>query len=235
MRTDILHRGYGVLKVTATFLAKNAGTTMYVSFPVDTLFDWYPLNTHYSYKYSEKHDLYYLVVDSEGLDYPRYGVSDNKGAVNKNKSHMEKSLLQGKPLWYNEAVSNHNKEVFSFARSMGIKTPDEDFNQEDVTEGLALFQKGLDVMYDMALTRFTMTGNQPSVEVTNTSDNEDSEAEPLYEYKPNELKHLGGKDEETRACVVLAELSDDEEALYGRLGEVYTMLALMQKIITAKG
>lgn len=235
MKTNIIKGGLGVLKVTATLTAKNAGTTMFARFPSETLFDWYPLNSQYTYRYSEKHDLYYLVVDTDNLVVPRYGVVNNKGGVNKSRSHIKQGMLAGAPEWVNEDVRKDNQETIDFAHSMGIITPQQEYNMNDILEGFNTFQKAMDALYDIALQRCVQfPENNYGIGIDKESSVEYNN-EVFYEYRPTHNNAVDGHDEEARAQHVMATLNEEEEELYIRLGEVYTMLSLMQKIVIARG
>ena len=236
MRTDIIKKGeYGTLQVNGKFTSKDMGAVMYASFPVKTLFDWYPLNSHYTYKYSEKEDMFYLAVDTDGLLIPCYGLENNNTNGVKNKPSMGKSLRTGEPTWRNEEVYLHNQEVIGFATRLGIRSPYEDFTLKDVLDGLSVFQRALDAMYDEATTKYIQYDVKNSKDSLDKDSNTWYDGKEYYQYNPQDVKQITGKDEEARAELVLANLNQDELELYYKLGEVYTMLILMQKIAIARG
>ena len=223
----------GSLEVSAKHLDKEDGSKQYVMFPIDTLFDWYPLNSHYTYNYSERQDLYYLRVMTEGLLIPRYNLANNKGAKLQSRSSLKRSMQVGEPIWWNPQVAEHNKEVFAFAKSMGMTTPEEAYTKEDVACNKETFQKALDALYKSATERYFMVSGN-----TDSYDKEDIlyyEGVPYAQYTPNSTSTLIGTDDDKRAENVLAHSTEEEIELYYRLGEVYTMICLMQKLANLKG
>lgn len=235
MKTNILKGGIGVLKVNATLTTRNSGAVMYARFPVESIFDWYPLNSQYTYKYSEKSDLFYLVVDNERLILPRYGVVDNKGKVNRSRSHIKQGIMSGAPEWVNPDVQADNLEVINFAHSMGIVTPLEDYTLNDILDGFNTFQKALDALYDIALQRCITYPVNNFDKGIDKSSSVSYNNEVFYEYRPAHNNAVDGHDEETRAEHAMSVLNEEEEELYIKLGEVYTMLSIMQKIVIARG
>lgn len=233
MKTSILKSGVGVLQVTASLIDKQSGTLMYARFPAETLFQWYPLNPQYTYRYSEKNDLYYLVVDNDNLIVERYGVKDNKGGVTKNRSHIKQGTHTGAPLWINEDVSEANLKVFSFAKRMGVVTPLKVWTANEVANGFKTVQKALDALYEVALTRCVAEPEIKSEEPLDNMSSREYNGKVFYEYNPVAEHTTVGCDEETRAEVALHTLTQEENELYIQLGEVYTMLTLMSKILVA--
>lgn len=238
MKVNIINREgaktpIGQLQVSAVLMDKTKDKVQYATFPIETLFDWYPLSPNYSYKYSERHNLYYLRIIPEGTVINRYGLADNKEISVKNRPAMGKTLYTGESDWYNPAVKAENLEVFRFAKLMGMHTPEEPYTLEMVEHNQSILQKALDGLYAQCSQWYQETESLTAQEA------EDQlilfEGETYRRYQLDEVYTIEGTDDEKRAEHVLSHLTENEIELYYRLGEVYTMICLMRKVAKAGG
>lgn len=230
MRINIVSDTRGVLETSPTInptSPRPVSTAWHQVFPVESIFDWYPLNPQYVLTHSKSTGQYSLQVDAELLVKCDYGVPlDQSKAI---------SLPNQEGQWFNLDIREANEAVFAFARQLGVVTPEDSFNLATIDEGFVTFHQVMDGIHKVALIRYTALTEEEKQLASTPSSCVERQGETFYEYAPHVKTAIRGGDEETRLELVLATLTKEEEDLYFRLGEVYTMLCMMRKIVMARG
>lgn len=197
----------------------SGGRGVRMDFPLETIFNWYPLCNRYDYRYRKSSDTLYLVLAHQSSAPSRYGVKEAKGRA------ISKVASFKKDTWCNSEVIKDNKAVYAFAKRLGIATPDTDYTLADVNNGLKKVQDCLDTLlniekqrvemkYQKAVTRYAETGNTGYRSF-------------IRKYEEQQ-KH----DREDQTSFILENCTRKTLNVYLNLGDVYTMLSIMRKVVS---
>lgn len=191
----------------------NRGVARTLEFPLDSLFDWYPLDQRYEYRLSVSRDKLYLIpVEDCNGDY-KYNVKSSKKRVD---SRIGSFTM---PRWYSKEVAKANQEIFKFAKKYDIVTPDQECTLEDIQASIERVQDVLDMLYKFEY-------NKLREYYTGLIDEDMLSGEAQTSYK-----YFLVADRETKATMVLANTESHTDNLYSKFGEVYVMLNTMRKVV----
>ncbi|UQT00081.1 hypothetical protein NGDEOPKE_00132 [Enterococcus phage vB_OCPT_Carl] len=192
------------------------------SFPLETLFDWYPCCPRYEYQYStSRKKLYLRLLDSDKTLVARYGVGDNKKRV------ISKIACFNENEWYNEEVANENAELFNFAEQYDIVTPlKDDYTLKEVDDSIS---KVLDIL-DLLYTNQKVKVEEELINKVDTLQLSKPYSDELKQaYK--DISEYMRLDREEKATYVLSRSLDSLNSVYEKFGNVYTMLNIMRKVV----
>lgn len=201
MKTSKINETKGKVLVKAT-----EGHEKAFHYHLETLFDWYPLNPKYDYLYSRKNNKMYIVQKEPSLP-THYGVTQNKDRINEDYAcfYLDE--------WFNPEVSRENKTVFANARRWGIITPQETYTIGRVQRDLVKVGDILKILFELEEEHLERNIKNHEIDIT-------------YE----ELSQIMKSNREDYVTEVF-KMNNTENENYQKLGEIYTMLQLMRKIV----
>lgn len=109
-----------------------------VSFPSDTIKDWYPLEVNYEYKFNPISNRLYLAPLEAKQGSWIYGITSTHGRVNSKVASFDMDT------WYCKEVAEDNQRVFKTASQIGLKTLEDDYTLKDVKENYKLMKTLID-------------------------------------------------------------------------------------------
>lgn len=169
-------------------------------FDIDTLADWYPLNLNYEYRYStRKEDMYLVSTDSKGVN-NSYQIKEKKTKSEANNREAITCIN-----WNNDLVKERNREVMAFAKGLGITTFQDEWNNRDIADSFVIVSDCLDNLKRTIGARFKEF------------------------HKKDEVQGYVNGGLEEKEIIMFNYINEDEQEIYFKLGEIYTMLNLMKK------
>lgn len=170
-------------------------------FGIESMPEWYPLCANYDYFYSHVTGCLYLSILPKKPRLYRYGI-----VYEKNRSISSYGRFDPCDYWSCSAVKTDNQVTEKLAHKLGVKTWRDSYTETDVVNGI---------------TKVTATIYQLTTKYIQAyADNINPEARRYY---------LGStKTHQTQ--LALGVISQEQEEVYERLGEVYTMLTIMRKL-----
>lgn len=166
----------------------------------DTLLDWYPFNSLYSYVLDKDGETM-ILKRGRGLNNISYGITDSKSELVSNPKYQCKV---GK--WVNPAVRRDNKKMIADAKEWGIPTLEDDFDEEIVNMGMRKLGDRLAELSNSVINYYL-------------SDKDDAD----------KLSFLV-KERDSQLNIALTDCKGYIAQKYCRIGEIYVMLKLMKKM-----
>ena len=166
----------------------------------DTLLDWYPFNSLYSYVLDKDGETM-ILKRGRGLNNISYGITDSKSELVSNPKYQCKV---GK--WVNPAVRRDNKKMIADAKEWGIPTLEDDFDEEIVNMGMRKLGDRLAELSNSVINYYL-------------SDKDDAD----------KLSFLV-KERDSQLNIALTDCKGYIAQKYCRIGEIYVMLKLMKKL-----
>lgn len=166
----------------------------------DTLLDWYPFNSLYSYVLDKDGETM-ILKRGRGLNNISYGITDSKSKLVSNPKYQCKV---GK--WVNPAVRRDNKKMIADAKEWGIPTLEDDFDEEIVNMGMRKLGDRLAELSNSVINYYL-------------SDKDDAD----------KLSFLV-KERDSQLNIALTDCKGYIAQKYCRIGEIYVMLKLMKKM-----
>ena len=166
----------------------------------DTLLDWYPFNSLYSYVLDKDGETM-ILKRGRGLNNISYGITDSKSELVSNPKYQCKV---GK--WVNPAVRRDNKKMIEDAKEWGIPTLEDDFDEEIVNMGMRKLGDRLAELSNSVINYYL-------------SDKDDAD----------KLSFLV-KERDSQLNIALTDCKGYIAQKYCRIGEIYVMLKLMKKM-----
>lgn len=180
------------------------------SFPLETIFDWYPCCLSYSYNYSTREQRLYLVLeDRSDIRKVHYGMSQ----TNKRSISEIASMKYGE--WCSKEVKEENEKMFDFARIYGIITPDEEFTLKEVEDSISRVQDIFDMLYTFSYKDLLNRGIEGK----------------LSDKETEQLSRIDNYEKEGKARFILSRASETTKDRYEQFGEVLNMLFIMRKMV----
>lgn len=198
----------------------SGGRGVRIDFPLDTIFNWYPLCNRYDYRYRNSTETLYLVLAHQSDYAPnRYGIKKAKGRAMSNVASFKKAK------WCNPEVVKDNKAIYAFAKRLGIVTPDTDYTLADVVDGLKKVQDCLDTLLNIEKQRVEMKYQKAVMRYAETGN---TGYRPFIAKYEEQQKH----DREDQTSFILEHCTRKTLDVYLNLGDVYTMLSIMRKVVS---
>lgn len=166
----------------------------------DTLLDWFPFNSLYSYVLDKDGETM-ILKRGRGLNNISYGITDSKSELVNNPKYQCKV---GK--WVNPAVRRDNKKMIADAKEWGIPTIDEPFDMNTVNTGMKMLGDRLAELSNSVINYYL-------------SDKDDAD----------KLSFLV-KERDSQLNIALTDCKGYIAQKYCRIGEIYVMLKLMKKM-----
>lgn len=166
----------------------------------DTLLDWFPFNSLYSYVLDKDGETM-ILKRGRGLNNISYGITDSKSELVNNPKYQCKV---GK--WVNPAVRRDNKKMIADAKEWGIPTIDEPFDMNTVNTGMKMLGDRLAELSNSVINYYL-------------SDKDDAD----------KLSFLV-KERDSQLNIALTDYKGYIAQKYCRIGEIYVMLKLMKKM-----
>lgn len=166
----------------------------------DTLLDWFPFNSLYSYVLDKDGETM-ILKRGRGLNNISYGITDSKSELVNNPKYQCKV---GK--WVNPAVRRDNKKMIEDAKEWGIPTIDEPFDMNTVNTGMKMLGDRLAELSNSVINYYL-------------SDKDDAD----------KLSFLV-KERDSQLNIALTDCKGYIAQKYCRIGEIYVMLKLMKKM-----
>lgn len=166
----------------------------------DTLLDWFPFNSLYSYVLDKDGETM-ILKRGRGLNNISYGITYSKSELVNNPKYQCKV---GK--WVNPAVRRDNKKMIADAKEWGIPTIDEPFDMNTVNTGMKMLGDRLAELSNSVINYYL-------------SDKDDAD----------KLSFLV-KERDSQLNIALTDCKGYIAQKYCRIGEIYVMLKLMKKM-----
>lgn len=144
------------------------------SFPIDSLLEWYPLDSRYTIGYAQKRNHIYITPTRDIKDsFSSYGVKYKGGRARSNVASCTTYLL------YIDEVYQDNKKVVDFCKKHNILTLGTICNREELNASFSRAMLLLDSRTSTIVSRYL--ADNPEIELrANTSDKIEEQALLLY-------------------------------------------------------
>lgn len=166
----------------------------------DTLLDWYPFNSLYSYTL-DKDGKTMILKRGRGYNNISYGITDTKSDLVNNPKYQCST-----DTWVNQAVKRDNKKMIEDAKEWGIPTIDQPFDMNTVNMGMKKLGDRLSELSNVMIEYYL-------------SDKDDADR----------LAFLV-KERDSQVNIALSDCKGYIAQKYCRIGEIYVMLKLMKKM-----
>lgn len=198
----LIDKTTGDISVRLTKTLEGGDTTTIPVSTKENLKNWYPFNINYQYVYSESQGRAYL---------KELGKSENNSIARPlitplGSSNLKFMEFRNKNKPYNSLVSKRNKYIISRAKSLlKIKTIEDVYVMKDLDVAFERIGKAIDSIKNGVEERLVK-----------------SEEIPMHHFYSEE----GFSD-----TFIMKNMTKDEQELLWELGEMYSMLVLMKKLI----
>lgn len=213
----------GVLEVITNSAKKTS-----LTFPLDTVLDWYPCSFRYELRYSvPRRKLFVVPVEEIYPSDPARACLGSRYCVIDDRPKYRAKSTEGAFLakdWYCVNIADENRRIIQFAERIGINVDAEDYTLSDIEEHIKKVLDTMDTTFKMQEEVFLekCQAGEPVV-INGVVRSEDY-------WKEKRRDYLEGCREE-RAVIVLSCCNWATEGFYDSLGELYTLLCLLRKVV----